>query len=64
MWMVVLIGCLWVEQNPRDIIEVFSLQMPRFFAAIIENPRLLRVVGTLFASPAIGPPFAQVCTLL
>ncbi|BDA47386.1 probable transcription-associated protein 1 [Coccomyxa sp. Obi] len=49
-----------VLSNPRDVIEVFSLQMPRFFDAIIENPRLLRVVGTLFASPPIGPPFAQV----
>ncbi|EIE23491.1 hypothetical protein COCSUDRAFT_65942 [Coccomyxa subellipsoidea C-169] len=48
-----------VLTNPRDVIEVFSLQMPRFFDAIIENPRLLRVVGTLFASPPIGPPFAQ-----
>ena len=50
-------------QNSRDVIEVFSLQMPRFFDAIIENPRLLRVVGTLFASPPIGPPFAQVMPL-
>ena len=49
-----------LQQDGRDVIEVFSLQMPRFFEAILENPKLLRVVGTLFGSPSVGRPFAQV----
>ena len=54
-------GVLLPQQDGRDVIEVFSLQMPRFFEAILENPKLLRVVGTLFGSPSVGRPFAQVC---
>lgn len=47
-------------QDTRDCMEVFSKHMPRIFDAIIENSRLLRVVGTLFGSPIVGPTFAQV----
>jgi hypothetical protein len=40
--------------------EVFSKHMPKVFMAVMENSRLLRVVGTLFGSPSVGPAFAQV----
>ena len=47
-------------QDPRDIIELFSLRMPGFFEATLENPKLLRVVSTLFGGHTAGRPFAQV----
>ena len=53
-------ACVCKPQDPRDIIELFSLRMPGFFEATLGNPKLLRVVGTLFGGHTAGRPFAQV----
>ena len=47
-------------QNERDVIEVFSLQMPCIFKGILENEKVLRVIGTLFGSVPMGLSFARV----
>lgn len=49
-------------QNERDVIEVFSLQMPCIFEGILQNEKVLRVIGTLFGSVPMGLSFARVCT--
>ena len=49
----------WV-QNERDVIEVFSLQMPCIFEGVLQNEKVLRVIGTLFGSGAMGLSFARV----
>ena len=47
-------------QNERDVIEVFSLQMPCIFEGILQNEKVLRVIGTLFGSVPMGLSFARV----
>ena len=49
-----------VVQNERDVIEVFSLQMPCIFEGILQNEKVLRVIGTLFGSVPMGLSFARV----
>ena len=49
-----------IVQNERDVIEVFSLQMPCIFEGILQNEKVLRVIGTLFGSVPMGLSFARV----
>ena len=51
-----------ILQNERDVIEVFSLQMPCIFEGILQNEKVLRVIGTLFGSVPMGLSFARVRT--
>lgn len=51
---------VYLVQNERDVIEVFSLQMPCIFEGILENEKVLRVIGTLFGSVPMGLSFARV----
>ena len=55
--------CVCCMQNERDVIEVFSLQMPCIFKGILENEKVLRVIGTLFGSVPMGLSFARVSRL-
>ena len=55
--------CMCCMQNERDVIEVFSLQMPCIFKGILENEKVLRVIGTLFGSVPMGLSFARVSRL-
>ena len=37
-------------QDPRDVVEVLSMQMPFLFACVQEDPKLLRMIMILLQS--------------
>ncbi|KAK9813301.1 hypothetical protein WJX72_012102 [[Myrmecia] bisecta] len=49
-----------VLQDPRDVVEVFTMQMPLLFSSMLKDTKLIRVVAQLLSTQPTGRHFADV----